>query len=292
MPVVSEMTLLPIDAALRCVGGVVLGWWMIRASRRGELRNPLAGQELVRVGPGPLMVGAVFLVFVLLLTVAALVCKALGVDADRSRIPGSGDWHALQVAQDVAKLLISLLMVAIAARCRPFPAGSRFAGGAGRLWKLAAGGVLVLLAVVYLQLYAGQIVWHWLQPDAVQPVHVVLRAFQESAWGRWGAVQLLVSALVIAPVSEELFFRGMLLGMFWRISGRAWLSVALSAVGFGLIHASQPQAVLPLATMGLILGYLRLRYRSLTLCVLIHALFNARTMIVVLLNPDLAGNGW
>jgi membrane protease YdiL (CAAX protease family) len=45
-------------------------------------------------------------------------------------------------------------------------------------------------------------------------------------------------------------------------------------------------------TMGVILGYVRVRYRSLPACILIHALFNARTMVLVLLNPEMVRSNW
>jgi membrane protease YdiL (CAAX protease family) len=44
--------------------------------------------------------------------------------------------------------------------------------------------------------------------------------------------------------------------------------------------------------MGVILGYVRVRYRSLTACILIHALFNGRTMLFAWLNPELVRSGW
>jgi membrane protease YdiL (CAAX protease family) len=39
--------------------------------------------------------------------------------------------------------------------------------------------------------------------------------------------------------------------------------------------------------MGVVLGYLRLRCGSLWPCIVLHALFNARTMIAALLAPEL-----
>ena len=44
--------------------------------------------------------------------------------------------------------------------------------------------------------------------------------------------------------------------------------------------------------MGVVLGYVRLRYRSLSACILTHVLFNARTMLFALLNPELVRGGW
>jgi membrane protease YdiL (CAAX protease family) len=159
---------------------------------------------------------------------------------------------------------------------------------------LIAGGVavLVLLPVTSLQLRMGQIIWHWLEPGALQPTHAVLEALQNTAWGPWGAVQLSISAIVVAPIAEELLFRGLLLQSVWGYVGNVWLAVVLSGVVFGLIHGDVPQSVLPLATMGVVLGYVRVRYRSLTACILAHALFNARTMAFVLLNPEMARGSW
>ena len=44
--------------------------------------------------------------------------------------------------------------------------------------------------------------------------------------------------------------------------------------------------------MGVILGYVRLRYRSLPACILVHALFNARTMVFALLNSEMVRSNW
>ncbi|MBU0616183.1 MAG: CPBP family intramembrane metalloprotease, partial [Planctomycetes bacterium] len=138
----------------------------------------------------------------------------------------------------------------------------------------------------------GQIVWRWLEPGAEQPIHAVLEAVEKSAWGLGGIAQLTLAAIVVAPIAEELFFRGLLLQTIWRYLGHAWLAIVLSGAAFGFIHHEQPQDVLPLVTMGVILGYVRVRYRSLPACVLMHALFNARTMAFVLLNPEMVRSGW
>jgi len=160
-------------------------------------------------------------------------------------------------------------------------------------WATALiGAVLIIFSISYTQLQTGAAIWRWIVPDAVLPEHPVLEAIEHSAWGGWGAVQLTLTAIVFAPLAEELFFRGLLLQTFWRHLGHAWLAIALSATAFGLIHITQPQNVLPLVSMGIILGYVRMRLRSLTACVVIHALFNTRTMLFVLLNPELARQPW
>jgi membrane protease YdiL (CAAX protease family) len=162
--------------------------------------------------------------------------------------------------------------------------------GAGPAAEVAAGVLagLIIVAVCTVQLRTAALVWQWANPGQVLPVHPVLQAAQSRVWSTWGIVQLLVLTVVAAPLSEELFFRGLVLQAAWRYTGHAWNSILLSAVLFGLIHGSRPQDILPLCTMGLALGYLRLRTRSLTACVMAHGLFNARTMVITLFCPEVA----
>ena len=151
-------------------------------------------------------------------------------------------------------------------------------------------GVFVIAAVCTVQLQMSTIVWQRLNPDLVPPTHPVLLALKDSAWGDWGAVQLFVAAVVAAAVSEELFFRGLVLQATWRYSRHVWISVLVSGCAFGAIHG-QPQDILPLCTMGVILGYIRLRTGSLLACIAIHALFNARTMTMAIFFPELLEPG-
>ncbi|MBX3269771.1 MAG: CPBP family intramembrane metalloprotease [Sandaracinaceae bacterium] len=90
-------------------------------------------------------------------------------------------------------------------------------------------------------------------------------------------------ALVAVPaLAEELFFRGLLLpGLAKRHGPR--VALGLSAVLFGLIHGS-PLAILVGTLAGLVLGWLRLRVRSVLPCVALHGAFNA---VPVLLPPQL-----
>jgi membrane protease YdiL (CAAX protease family) len=73
-------------------------------------------------------------------------------------------------------------------------------------------------------------------------------------------------------------------------SRRAWPAIVLSSLAFGAVHA-QPQDVAPLVTMGVVLGFLRLRCNSLWPCIVLHMLFNARTMITAVLAPELLTEG-
>ncbi len=89
------------------------------------------------------------------------------------------------------------------------------------------------------------------------------------------------TALVLAPLFEETLFRGVLLPVLAQNWGRGW-GLLLSALSFGIAHLSL--AELPaLVTLGLGLGWLRLRSGRLGACVLMHGLWNALTFVNLLM---------
>lgn len=93
---------------------------------------------------------------------------------------------------------------------------------------------------------------------------------------------LLVTA-VAAPLCEEAFFRGMLFGLLRRRLP-LWAAVLLSAMAFGLAHASPTVsfALLPVFTyMGVVLAVVYARTGSLTNSVLLHGLNNAVGTVAV-----------
>jgi membrane protease YdiL (CAAX protease family) len=144
-----------------------------------------------------------------------------------------------------------------------------------RLSLLAVSATLVLIAVTTVQYQMVLAIWSAFDPTARPPEHQVLEALQNDPLPPWGTLHLTLQAVVVAPLVEELFFRGLLLQSLWHLTGLAWPAVL-----------SVPQSVLPLVTMGCALGYLRLRHRSLGLCIAVHVLFNLRTMSMALLNPQ------
>ncbi len=289
MPPVDESTLLLIDTAVRSGGALVLAAALMHLIRRGQWRNPLTQLDFTGRGPGLAHLLGVFVGFYALLFIMG---RSAGLDPKAVQISGSGQWHIARCIEDGAKLIACGLILAILHTHRSFRADTGPRLRVQGLASVSLGAVLIILAVAYLQLQAGQIVWRWLEPDAQPPVHTVLTALESTSWGPWGVVQLSIAAVVVAPLAEELFFRGLLLQAVWRYLGHAWLAIVLSGLAFGFIHKEQPQDVLPLVTMGVILGYVRVRYRSLTACVLTHALFNARTMAFVLLNPEMSRSSW
>ncbi len=81
-----------------------------------------------------------------------------------------------------------------------------------------------------------------------------------------------LSVVVGASVTEELYFRGLLYGQLVARFARA-AAVIGSAGAFGLVHF-QPDAFPTLFALGLILGLLRLRTRSIWPPIVLHAANN------------------
>ncbi len=94
-----------------------------------------------------------------------------------------------------------------------------------------------------------------------------------------------LSMVLALPFCEELFFRGGLYGGLRRVLSPP-LAVALSAVGFGLVH--DPGFMLPTAALGAALAVLYERTGSLAAPVCFHALHNGITLAMVSAWPEQA----
>lgn len=94
-----------------------------------------------------------------------------------------------------------------------------------------------------------------------------------------GLVVIGVSVVVVAPVVEELFFRGLLLGAMRRRWG-AVAAVVASSVVFGATHF-QPLLLPALATAGAVFAVSAVRTRRLGTAIAVHAAFNATTFVAV-----------
>lgn len=96
-----------------------------------------------------------------------------------------------------------------------------------------------------------------------------------------GVVALAIAVVVIAPVVEELFFRGLLLGAMQRRWGVA-AAVTGSAIVFGATHF-QPLQFPGLALAGAVFAAAAVRTGRLGTAVAVHAAFNATTFTALVL---------
>lgn len=89
--------------------------------------------------------------------------------------------------------------------------------------------------------------------------------------------------VVMAPVTEEFLFRGVMLRGLLRRHG-TWGACVVSALLFGLIHLNPPQ-ILAGFLGGLLLAAVHLKTGSVWPCVWLHAVYNAVPMVAYSLIP-------
>lgn len=89
------------------------------------------------------------------------------------------------------------------------------------------------------------------------------------------------TAAIAAPIFEEMLFRGFLLPSLTRYMP-VWGAIVLSAVIFAVAHLSFSE-VLPLAVLGIVLGFVYTRSRNLLSSMLVHSLWNSATMVGLLI---------
>ncbi len=105
----------------------------------------------------------------------------------------------------------------------------------------------------------------------------------------FGAVLILLSLVVLAPLGEELIFRGMLLSRLVR-SMAVWWAIAVQAAVFALIHLTDPEAIAAIPGLFLIavvLGYAAIRTGSLSLPLFLHAGVNLTAALLLLYGEPL-----
>jgi membrane protease YdiL (CAAX protease family) len=89
----------------------------------------------------------------------------------------------------------------------------------------------------------------------------------------WTAALVFVSAVVLAPVAEEVLFRGLLLPHLGR-SLPSFTAIYVGALLFGMLHVSHGVMLIGPLVLGALLGWARLRSRGLLAPILLHVSFN------------------
>jgi membrane protease YdiL (CAAX protease family) len=110
------------------------------------------------------------------------------------------------------------------------------------------------------------------------------------------SIVMLTAVCVLAPVLEEMLFRGVILRAFLQLYPRG-LAIGGSALIFGFAHMNIYQFVVGVG-IGAVSGWLYERTRSLLPCITLHAAFNGLVTLLALLDtesldtaPALAGTG-
>ncbi|MGC1195891.1 MAG: type II CAAX endopeptidase family protein [Geitlerinemataceae cyanobacterium] len=100
-------------------------------------------------------------------------------------------------------------------------------------------------------------------------------ALQEQDW--IAIACFFLTASIAAPIFEELIFRGFLLPALTAYVP-VWGAIALTSLVFAVAHLSLSE-VLPLATLGMVLGVVYVRSGNLFASMLLHSVWNAGTLL-------------
>ena len=137
------------------------------------------------------------------------------------------------------------------------------------LWGL--GGYLVAVPLVVIVSLINQQIWEG-QGGSNPILYLALQAQDQVA-----LVIFFLTASVAAPVFEEIMFRGFLLPSLTRYLP-AWGAIVTSGFIFSIAHLSLSE-VLPLATLGIVLGFVYTRSRNLLSSIFLHSLWNSGTLL-------------
>mgnify|MGYP000750589167 CR=1 FL=1 len=147
------------------------------------------------------------------------------------------------------------------------------------------GAVLVVLTVPIILLFCGAMVL--LDDLAVLISHLLpmsqsdIDMFQRLMSG---GVASFITLCLIAPVIEEMLFRGIFLRSFLhQYSARQ--AIVFSSALFGIAHLNIYQGV-PAFLVGLMIGWIYLRVRSLWPCIIAHMAFNLSGYAITMLIGD------
>ena len=92
-----------------------------------------------------------------------------------------------------------------------------------------------------------------------------------------GSVIMVVYSCIIAPLTEELFFRGMLIRVLSKANQR--FAIITTALFFALGHANLPQFILAFA-MGIFLGHITMKHGSIVPAVIVHIFVNCMSEVL------------
>jgi hypothetical protein len=255
----------PLLTGILAVGICTLTVWVVRrAVNRYKLRL-----RRVPGRPNSLTPGHVLLVLGAYLAPSAILHRSVPDFSQQTQ-------QAVSLAAQVAWLLLSLMVAKLTFR----HGLGRGLGLSMRHWLYdSARGVVGYLAVMPVCLAVTMML-----PRDAGDLHLLLRTLPGMSVP-WKLLTLL-SGVVLAPLAEEVFFRGLVQSMLRRYLNSAWLSVAIASAFFAVVHVPQWKDMPALFVLAVALGYNYERCGRLYPSILMHAVFNAVMFAVVLSMPS------
>jgi membrane protease YdiL (CAAX protease family) len=263
------------DVAIISSGVALFAWWLLRTSLG---RASLAHSKPRRNSLAPLAPILLFIVW--LVGVGSLQSLAYTFTNHLAR------WRVLFLSQTVYSIASAGIVGVILVLARfSFARGVKGFGLRLRSAPRDLGLALVTLLAVWPLILATMrltilVTRLFYGPQYQVPQHEALKLITE-----YPAVPLqvilVIVAIVIAPVVEEMLFRGLFQTTIRSYAGRPWLAIFLTSILFASIHAD-PSHWPSLFVLSVGLGYAYESSGSLLRSIFMHALFNGISVVAVL----------
>ncbi|WP_158807455.1 CPBP family intramembrane glutamic endopeptidase [Beijerinckia sp. L45] len=244
-----------------------------RAKPYGWVGLPISLMAIVGLGMtvSALVSGTAFGVEVALVGWHAAVVRASGLFQAMKGDPHAGEFVALCLSI-LIYLAIALMVVTFA----------RFRGGARwrdliawHPWEARHRSRLFWAIVV------GTFVYSLVANEALAYFYPASQEWVTLPTGAWSVALFFVVAVIAAPLTEELMFRGWLYtGLRAKLS--IWPSLVLSSILFALAHwESTHLYALVVFPVGMALGFIRERAGSLKASMSFHAMYNGIALVML-----------
>ena len=118
------------------------------------------------------------------------------------------------------------------------------------------------------------------------PMPDLIKAAFEEAFVNSALWDMILSACILAPLLEDFLCRGLMLRGMLANGKKPWKAIFWSAFLFAVMHLNPWQSI-PAFLIGLLLGWVYWRTRSLWLPIFLHCLNNVTATILSRMRPDL-----
>ena len=261
--------------------------WLIRVLVKRQI---LKNTPRISDRPGPIDLAIVFIGWAMLSLLLTWILKGV-LQSDKLEMSLAGALGALLSCA----LVLALLAWKNPSRLKSL--GLRLANcprqlGYGLLTAIAIWPIATMVILpASLWLIKFLVKWVWGLNYTRQP-HILIEEISSSPTAFKLALAIIMAVLV-APITEEIIFRGILQGTLVRFYRSRWAAIIASAAVFALFHLSvrenpalgetaisNVEAIPALFLLGLALGYAYEKSHSLYRPIVIHFFFNSLTMLV------------
>jgi membrane protease YdiL (CAAX protease family) len=148
-------------------------------------------------------------------------------------------------------------------------------------WRWLAAAAMIAMAMLPLRIVIGMAAQVLIE-GGLDSLQARGQMFTAAGLSWAGFLIALIGTGLLAPVAEELFFRGAIYGSL-RARLPVWSAVLLSALLFGLAHFDSPGVAVSSVVLGAVAALMYERTRSIWACIALHALNNSVAISLVYL---------